>query len=232
MTSLNALGVSIPEAPTVITPAIRAAILSGRFEAEEAAGLPDILRPRDRVLEIGAGIGFISTLLDRQDAVEKVIAVEANPNLLPYMERLHHENHVTKVMRCNAVLTNDSTPSMTFYVRHDFWMGSLSKGPNPYVDTVQVPTQNLNNLIRDQAITMIICDVEGAESFLFTDVDFNAVDRVYLELHDHITGLKGVAEVFAALAKRGFAYDPRHSQKSVVLFRKLEENEVLRPYDG
>ena len=72
-------GVTVPFDPAIITPAIRAAILSGRFEAEEASQIPRIVRPGDRVLEIGAGIGFISTLLARQPRVARVIAVEANP---------------------------------------------------------------------------------------------------------------------------------------------------------
>ena len=69
--------------------------------------IPAIVRPGDRVLEIGAGIGFISTLLAREKRVARVIAVEANPDLLAYMTRLHGVNHVRKVRRLNAVLTNE-----------------------------------------------------------------------------------------------------------------------------
>src|SRR6478609_6637784 len=97
-------GVVIPYDPAIITPAIRAAIVSGRFEAEEALQIPRIVRPGDRVLEIGAGIGFISTLISRQRRVSRVVAVEANPYLLDYMVRLHHRNRVRKVRRINAVL--------------------------------------------------------------------------------------------------------------------------------
>ncbi|HET9067567.1 MAG TPA: FkbM family methyltransferase, partial [Amaricoccus sp.] len=79
---------TFPLDPSVVTPAIRAAILSGRFEAEEASQIPRIVRPGDRVLEIGAGIGFISTLLSRQPRVARVVAVEANPNLIDYMARV------------------------------------------------------------------------------------------------------------------------------------------------
>ena len=131
-------GVAIPADPAVITPAIRRAILEGRFEAEEASQLPHIVRPGDRVLEIGAGIGFISTLLAREPRVSRVIAVEANPHLLGYMARLHARNRVRKVRRLNAVLTNEPVASATFYIRRDFWMGSLAPGPNPYLSTVEV----------------------------------------------------------------------------------------------
>jgi len=228
---LETAGVVIPDDPTVITPAIRAAILAGRFETCEARQIPAIVEPGDRVLEIGAGIGFISTLLARERRVASVLAVEANPHLIGYMERLHATNRVRKVRRLNAVLTCEAgADHATFYLREDFWMGSLMAGPNPFVGTVEVPTRDLDDLLRAEAISLIVCDVEGAEAFLFENADLTGVDRIFVEVHDHITGLSGVGRLFEALASRGFAYDPRHSEGSVVLFRRLRIPETLRPY--
>lgn len=230
---LYASGVCIPDDPEVITPAIRNAILAGVFEAREARRIPEVVQAGDRVLEIGAGIGFISTLLARQEGVRTVLAVEANPHLMDYMARLHAANGVRGVRRMNVVLSDAAeTGSATFYLRRDFWMGSLMAGPNPHVGTVEVPTRNFSALLRDEAITLIVCDVEGAESFLFDDADLGGVDRVFLELHDHITGLSGVGAVFRTLAAKGFVYDPRHSDGGVVLFRRLRFPEIMRPYAG
>jgi FkbM family methyltransferase len=229
---LQVAGVVIPHDPAVITPAIRQAIVDGRFEAEEASRIPEIVRPGDRVLEIGAGIGFISTLLSRQRRVSRIVAVEANPNLLDYMVRLHERNRVRKVRRINAVLSNDPAPTATFYLREDFWMGSLAPAPNPYVGTVEVPTMSFDRLLRDEGIDLVVCDVEGAEAHLFEAADLSGVDRIFLELHDHVTGLSGVRRLFAALAGQGFVYDPRHSQGSVVLFQRLGARDIVRPYAG
>jgi FkbM family methyltransferase len=229
---LQAAGVAIPDDPAVITPAIRQAIVAGRFEAEEARQIPHIVRPGDRVLEIGAGIGFISTLLSRQRRVSRIVAVEANPHLIDYMARLHALNRVRKVRRINAVLTNDPAPSATFYLREDFWMGSLAPAPNPYVGSVEVPTLGFDRLLRDEGIDLIVCDVEGAEAFLFEAADLAGVDRIFLEMHDHVTGLSGVRRLFATLGAQGFVYDPRHSQGSVVLFQRLGARDIIRPYAG
>lgn len=225
-------GVVIPLDPAIITPVIHRAMAEGRFETEEAAQIPAIVKPGDRVLEIGADIGFISTLLSRQSRVAKVIAVEANPRLMDYMERLHDLNGVRKVERRNTVLTNQSQGHATFYLRRDFWMGSLMPGPNPYLDTVEVQTTNLDALLRDEGIDLIVCDIEGAETMLFEDADLTGVDRLFVELHDHVTGLSGVGCLFVAMARHGFVYDPRHSAGSVVLFQKVGPGDVLRPYAG
>ena len=225
---LEAEGVLIPFDPAIITPAIKHAIETGYFEAEEAAQLPHIVEPDDIVLDIGAGIGFISTLIARR--AERVISVEANPDLLPFMARLHQMNGVENATRLNVVLGDAEAGKATFFQRTDFWMGSLASGPNPYKSTVKVPNMGLNTLLKQEGVTLIVCDIEGAESFLFTHSELCCVDRVYLELHDHITGLKGVSSVFEAMAARGFAYDPRFSSGAIVLFRRVQKNEVLRPY--
>ncbi len=225
---LEVEGVLIPFDPAIITPAIKHAIESGYFEAEEAAQLPHIIEPEDIVLDIGAGIGFISTLIARR--AERVISVEANPDLLPFMATLHQLNGVENATRLNVVLGDAETGLSTFYQRNDFWMGSLSKGPNPYKTTIKVPNMALNTLLKKEKVTLIVCDIEGAETILFRNADLAGVDRIYLELHDHITGLSGIASVFEAMATKGFTYDPRHSSGAIVLFQKVEENEVLRPY--
>lgn len=223
--------VLIPEDPAIITPPIRHAILSGRFEADEADAVPEIVRPGDVVLEIGGGIGFISTLLAREPAVRRVISVEANPDLIDYMAALHATNNVS-VTRINAVLTNEPVASANFFLRRDFWMSSLMPGPNPFVATVEVPARNLDILLWAEGVTLVVCDIEGAEAFLFDGADLSGVDRIFIELHDHVTGLKGVQSVFRSLGDHGFAYDPRHSRGSVVLFQRVQDDEVLRPYAG
>ncbi len=229
---LETSGVFIPYDPAIITPAIHRAIVDGAFEAEESARVGEIVRRGDRVLEIGAGIGFMSTLLSRERKVTSVVAVEANPHLIDYMALLHARNGVRKVRRMNAVLTNEPVDSRTFYLREDFWMGSLLPGPNPWLDTVSVPTANFDALLRDEAITLIVCDVEGAEAFLFEDVALDGVDRIFVELHDHVTGLSGVGALFRTLAAQGFVYDPRHSAGSVILFQRVGARDVIRPYAG
>ncbi len=227
---LETCNVRIPFDPRVITPPIEHAIRAHQFEAEEAAQIPLIVQKGDTVLDIGAGIGFISTLLARQDGVKRVISVEANPDLMPFMENLHLLNDVHNIERLNAVLTNSDVETMVFYQRNDFWMGSLMAGPNPYERKIEVATKNLNALLKDRAVDLIVCDIEGGETILFADADLSGVDRIYLELHDHITGLCGVKLVFDQLSSKGFAFDPRHSSGAIVLFRRAQSDEMLRPY--
>ena len=233
---LSLAGITIPtgfpETDDIITPTIREAIEEGYYEASEARFIPRIVEPGDRVLELGAGIGFISTLVARQPGVEKIVAVEANPKLIPFIRRLHRMNHVDGVEVVNAILANGLEGPVQFYLREDFWMSSMAPGPEPYCEVVEIPVVNMDALLRRERINLVICDVEGAEATLFEGADLSSVERFYLELHDHLTGIRGIADVFRTLAGQGLIYDPRGSAGPVVLFRRLEADEVLRPYAG
>ena len=112
-------------------------------------------------------------------------------------------------------------------------MGSLAPEPNPYIGTVEVPTMNLDTLLREEGIDLIVCDVEGAETFLFQGADLSGVDRIFLEMHDHVTGLSGVRGLFATMAGHGFVYDPApfaRQRRAVPAARRSRTS--VRPYAG
>ena len=89
-------------------------------------------------------------------------------------------------------------------------MGSLTPEPNPYVGTVEVRPSTSTACCR-RGVNLIVCDVEGAEAGLFDGADLAGVDRILIELHDHVTGLSGVRRALRHHGDHGFAYDPRHS---------------------
>lgn len=221
-----------PEDRLIVTPNIRAAIEEGRFEDREARFLADIVRPGDSVLEIGAGIGVISTLVARLPAVRRTIAVEANPHLIPFMDRLHALNRIDTVDRVNAVFANDDRTEQVVYLREDFWMTSISPEPEAFVSTVTVPVFRLDPFLAQERIDLLICDIEGGEVDLLSRAELPHVDRILVEVHDHLTGLRGVRRMISALLDKGFGLDPRYSVNSVMLFRRIRENEELRPYSG
>ena len=109
-------------------------------------------------------------------------------------------------------------------------MSSLITTDVPHDKVVEVPVIALNRLLRAEAISCIVCDIEGGEVELLKGADLTSVDRVIVEMHDHITGLTGVSDVFDTMRRKGFVYDPRCSEGAVVLFRRLGYTEDKRPY--
>lgn len=76
-------GVRIELDPSVMSPKMISVLKASRFERQEAKQIDLILDDDEIVLEIGAGIGFVSTLLTRSHKTKRVVSYEANPDLLP-----------------------------------------------------------------------------------------------------------------------------------------------------
>lgn len=94
------MGVLVPMDMPILSPVIKKAINNGRYEHQEAKELGRIFESGERVLELGVGIGFVSTIILKNKRVEDYIGVEANLELIPWIRKLFDLNGVdAKVLR-------------------------------------------------------------------------------------------------------------------------------------
>jgi FkbM family methyltransferase len=221
--SLN--GVDLPHDDQIITPQVAAALKRGNYERPEIQALPKFLTPEDRLLELGAGIGYISSYAAKVIGVAHVTCVEANPQLTEYIRRAHDLQGLTntEVRNCVALaggaeLSPDKT--MDFFVREPFWSSSLD-GSREFVEVKKVPQTHLPDLIAESGATALVIDIEGGERDLFLGGDLGSVTKIYLELHTRYIRPRGIKTCFDSLSDHGFYYDQRVSHGGVVLFRKL-----------
>lgn len=215
-------GVRLPIDPAIMSKNIIEAIEKGRYEHKESAELERMIELGERILELGAGLGFISTLCKRNIKTEAVRSFEANPLLIPVIRQVHALNGVSGIEVENAVLLNargDAT--VPFYVRRDFWASSLSPKPFGYEKVIDVPVRSFNAEIESFRPTMIICDIEGGELDLFLNANLTGVRKVYIEVHQNVLGRRGIKTLFDAFSARNFHYDQWHSSGGVVLFSSL-----------
>lgn len=216
------LGVRVPLDRDILSDKIIEKIRDGLYERKEASQLPKILNPGERVLEIGAGIGFISTLCSRNSNPASIRVYEANPFLIPFIKSVHALNDVVNVDVVNAVLLNKPGLEATdFYLRHDFWASSLSPQPYGYREKVSVPVRSFSREIEEFSPTLIICDIEGGELDLFMNSNLTGVKQVHLEVHQPVLGRKGMKALFDAFSARNFHYDQRFSSGGVVHFSHI-----------
>ncbi|KFC70184.1 methyltransferase, FkbM family [Devosia sp. LC5] len=214
---LNVHGVKVPVKDGDISPVIWQSIVSGSYEAKEAKRVAAVVKPNDRVLELGSGLSVITTLISRIEGV-KVWAVEANPTTVDLGQRVLAANGVGNVALTQGLLTAGPATEYTFYVRKDLWMSSLDQNQGPYEQAITLASSNIDDFIADHAINVLFMDIEGAERDLLVGAELTGIQRIFIELHDHLYGLDGIRRITQALALRGFAYDPRASFGSCVLF--------------
>jgi len=223
MTSmLEIAGVRIPYDESIITPKIARSIKKGRYENDEVTGTPKFIKPDDRVIELGAGIGFISSFIATSLGVKNIMCIEADPNLCEFIRTVHKENGITTAEVRNVVALNDAGDigKIDFFVREPFWSSSLD-GEEAYVKSVKVQTLHLSSLIKDFKANTLIVDIEGGERDLFSPLDLTGIDKVFLEIHTRKIKRIGIKMCFDALSACGFAYDQQVSRGGSVLFRRI-----------
>lgn len=191
----------------LISPAVLREIEAGRYEGDEILCALINIRPEDVVLELGAGIGALSSVVLSRKQAAGWVCVEANPDLLPLIRKNHKLNNITGVEIVNAALGHDRTQtSHDFYVTEDFWDGSLLR-PEKFVEVKQAPGLHFGDMLEKYQPTFIICDIEGGEYDLFSgEAHLSSVRKVCLEAHsapqDKLDGLE------AFFRERGFALNP------------------------
>lgn len=220
MEIIEHLGVKLPIVPDAVSPQIAEFIRAGRYETREGKLLDKIIEPGERILELGGGLGFISTLAAKRPEVEGVLVYEGNPKLKDVIAETHRLNEVSGVeVRTGVVFADDSEKSVPFYVRSQFWGSSLEKREGETgATTVNIPVSAIRDVIAEFKPTMIVCDIEGGEAALFDGSALPGVRKIMMEVHQQHIGRNAMAKLFANMAKAGFHYDQDNSVGAVVLF--------------
>lgn len=227
MEIIEHFGIKVALDPAVMSEQMMQVLREGRYELSEAKQIQRIIQPDEIVMEIGAGIGFISTLITKNPLTRRVVSYEANPRLIEPICRTVEENTGVDAKKWeirNAVLWTGQAPDLVdFYVHKDFWASSLT--PIPDAERIeQVPVRDFNAALAEIRPTLIVCDIEGGEVELFRNADLSGVKKVYMETHQRRTGRRATKELFEYFHARNFHYDAAHSNGAVVLFSHVDRD--------
>ncbi len=192
-----------------LSPTVAYYILNGDYERRECRGIRALLRPDDVVMELGAGIGFISLFCSKIVGDERVHAFEANPALEPLIRRNYdlNERHPTLEM----CILGEVEGWAEFFISKDLWESSMIR-PNPEAKAMTVPVRSLNETIRRIGPTFLIMDIEGAEYDIIKAIDFQTIRKVAFETHASIIGDDKIRFVERKLVESGFVIDRRFTK--------------------
>jgi FkbM family methyltransferase len=217
MTELIVHGVHVPIGREEVSEEIWTALKTGRYEANEARRVPRAIRPGDRVLELGAGLGVITSIIAEVEDV-RVWSFEADPQTAQLARRVIDLNCNGNVVLANGILAAGPPRKISFYQRADLWMSSEFAEQGPYERVIEITSQDIDVFITRYGINALVIDAEGAELDLLQNARLPGVERAFLELHDHLYGLAGVQAISAAMIRKGLIYDPRGSSGPCVLY--------------
>ncbi|UWR12875.1 FkbM family methyltransferase [Sulfitobacter mediterraneus] len=216
---IRSRGMKFPKHPEIMQGKIRRLLRSNSYEAKETEAALRVVREGDVVVELGGGIGYMSTLVATKRAIKSVHVFEANPNLIPYIRSVHAANNVSNAHVTNAIL-GPRKGSVDFYVREPM-LGSSMQVLEGEVDppAVKVDVLNAKATFKEIGATVLICDIEGAEVDLIPQLDLTGLRAAIIETHPQWIGPEGINKVFRAFMDAGLAYYHRGSHGKVLAFR-------------
>lgn len=220
--TIEVMGIKIPFDPAIITPKIERPMRNNRYEKGECLLLSDILGPKDRLLELGSGVGFLSAYAAKVAGAAAVISVEGNPDLIPVIQETHRLNGIDSVTVINGVASPEAGASVPFYQRTDFWASSMEPASRSYHSVAHVPALGLNDLMKTHRPTVISCDIEGGEQGLFDGADLSDVRHLIVEMHPKVYGEDGLRQIISVLGDKGFAPILPGKPSSVIRFDRAQ----------
>lgn len=214
-------GMRFPKNQDIIRGRLRGALKGNRYELKETEAALRVVREGDVVVELGAGVGYMSTLVASKRNIKKVHAFEANPDLIPYIKSVHAANNITNATVHHAIL-GKRKGTADFYVRKNILASSMTpneEGSEGEARHEKVDVLNAGQMFKEIKPTVLICDIEGAEADLIPELDLSTLRAAIIETHPQWIGPEGINKVFKAFMDAGLAYYHRGSHGKVLCFR-------------
>lgn len=210
-------GVRLQLDPWWATPPLRQAIYEGFYEVAEYNVLAGTLKPGDRYLELGGGIGFLTTRACQLIGAESVFSYEANPQLVQVIARTAGANGFHPTVQ-NAVLGDTDAP-VDFFIHDDFWTSSLQE--TLQTRRVEVPGRSFQAELEKIRPTYLMVDIEGGEIELLGNSALpDHVRAICMEVHPGAAGENATRDLLVKLMREGFSLDLAASGASVAFLSR------------
>lgn len=153
--------------PHLFEPMGQHLLVNGMYEAETRAVILERLTDDAVFVDVGANIGLFTIPAARRVRNGAVIAIEADPQLVSYLETNVTQNGLANVQVKHAAASDHRAETVRFYAApaEKFGMGSLA--PQFRGEWTGVPMQTLDDLIpptQDAQVRVLKIDVEGFEA--------------------------------------------------------------------
>lgn len=198
-------GIKVTTDPQDVPLGVRKQLLQKQYEDQEFALVREALTPEDRVLEAGAGIGFIGIACAQICGQDGILSYEPNPVMKPVIEK----NYALNGLRAN--LRNKVLSTTSGEVEFFFSEGVLSSSlvDRQHGGATRVQADAISDVVESYQPTVLVIDVEGAEIDLLRGCDLSGINKIIIEMHPHVVGADKIDDLCAYLADNGFAIRKR-----------------------
>lgn len=193
----------------VIRTELKEQFVADRYERAEREMVKQYLDPALPVVELGGAIGVVACLTNRKLANPRAhVVVEANPDLIPLLERNRDRNGCSFNIVHRAIAYGGD--EVTFYRNVQFYSGNTFNAWNESPgESIRVPTTGLRRILDHFGFDRcaLICDIEGGEFDLIdheADTLRERVVTLMVEVHEQVAPEVATA-FFPKLERIGFS---------------------------
>ena len=209
------LGFTLRLPVDVVSPQVALAVMRGYYEHDERRAATGDLRPEDRVLELGCGIGLVSLEIARAQPLTQILCVEANPALENATRESFAANGCSAdLVGAVATLADGETD---FYLARDFWESAAAPISSP-VSVIRRKSVDVNRLIKEFDPSIIVMDIEGGELDLIPKMVLDGLRRLVIEFHPANCQADAISASIAHLLNSGFMLDLGAGSQQVLVF--------------
>lgn len=200
-------GIKIPMSD-FMSPTVKNYIRGQGYEIDELDLVECALKPEDLVMELGTGIGLVSSYCAKKVGSPRVFTYEANPELEPHIRAVYELNQVSPTL--SMCMLGRKSGQHKFYLSEHFYSSSTIKRA-PTSREIMVPVKPVTDQIRKIDPSVLIIDIEGGEHDLLMDAEFGNVRLLTFEMHTDLIGQENDAAIRARLQTCGFRFNEKLS---------------------
>jgi FkbM family methyltransferase len=201
----------------------------GTYESKERELVEGLVKPEDRVFEIGSAVGGVSMTAAKIVGAAAVMTFEANPRIAYDARRNFAHNGLPEIRARTGLLYNRAAYATApaeadFYVSRDFWASRLDPGnwAGDIVEIVKIRTACLEDEIEAHGANVLICDIEGGEIDLLCGAKLDGIRLIIMEVHPHFVGQEPTNRMIAYLLSEGFGVEFYYSGRGIAVMTRAE----------
>lgn len=218
MASYRIYGLELDLDDRALPEPVKRGLVKGWYERDEVEIIRTCLKPGDRVLELGAGLGVTTMIAAGIVGAGAIKAFEANPAMIPVFEKNAADNGFVIAIE-NRVLypraSADRHASVLVDISGHFWGASILDAGSPET-SVEAPTGVIEEELAAHQANVLLMDIEGLEVEILEKADLSSVEKLIFEIHYARAGRARTDNSVLGLISQGFRIDFERSRRGVV----------------
>lgn len=196
------------------------ALLRRHYEKHELRLVARLLKPGDRVLELGSAIGVVALAAARVVAPEHIICFDANPDMVAQAHDNFARNGQPISVASAVMVAGQEAPAEVTFYRTPYFLSSSLTPQHADATPIVVATRSLAQAIADINANVLIVDIEGGEFDLLGAADLSGIHRLILELHVSMADVAACMELIAKLEHQGLSLNMNLTAHNVFVFQR------------